>query len=46
VPEMKRPLWIPRRRWEDNIKMCYEEERREWCVGLMWLRIVPGEGLL
>ena len=20
-PEVKRPLWRPRRRWEDNIKM-------------------------
>ena len=34
MPEMKIPLWIPRRRWEDNIKMCYEEVRREGCVRL------------
>jgi hypothetical protein len=46
VSEMRIPLWIPRRRWEDDIEMCYEEERREGCVGLMWLRIGPGEGLL
>jgi len=24
-PEGKRPLGIPRRRWEDNIKMCLRE---------------------
>ena len=27
-PEGKRPLGIPRRRWEDNIKMDLEEVRR------------------
>jgi len=25
-PEGKRPLWRPRRRWEDNIKMDLQEE--------------------
>ena len=24
-PEGKRPLWIPRRRWEDNIRMDLQE---------------------
>jgi hypothetical protein len=24
-PEGKRPLWRPRRRWEDNIKMDFQE---------------------
>jgi hypothetical protein len=24
-PEGKRPLWRPRRRWEDNIKMEFQE---------------------
>jgi hypothetical protein len=43
VREMKRPLWIPRRWWEDNIKVCYEE-RREDFIGIMWLRIGPGKG--
>ena len=28
VPEGKRPLGRPRRRWEDNIKMDLEEEGR------------------
>ena len=27
-PEGKRPLWRPRRRWEDNIKMDLEEVGR------------------
>ena len=27
-PEGKRPLWRPRRRWENNIKMDLEEVRR------------------
>ena len=26
-PEVKRPLGIPRRRWENNIKMHLQEER-------------------
>jgi len=31
---------------ERIILKCYEEERWEGCIGLMWLRIGPGEGLL
>ena len=32
-PEGKRPLWRPRRRWEDNIKMDVQEvggDRGDW----------------
>ena len=32
-PENKRPLWRPRRRWEDNIKMNLKEvdcDPRDW----------------
>jgi hypothetical protein len=39
-PERKRPLGIPRRRWEDNIKMDLQE------VGRSWLRIGTGGGHL
>jgi hypothetical protein len=38
MPEGKRPLGRPRRRWVDNIKM----ER----IGLIWLRIGTSGGLL
>jgi hypothetical protein len=31
-PEVKRPLWRPRRRWEDNIKMDLQEVG--WGYGL------------
>jgi hypothetical protein len=45
-PEGKRPLGIPRRRCEDNIKM----EVRKWDVGawtgLSWLRVGIGGGQL
>jgi len=27
-PEGKRPLWIPRRRWEDNIKLDFRDAGR------------------
>ena len=35
-PEGKRPLWEPRRRWEDNIMMDLQEVRLgyEDCIGL------------
>ena len=36
VPEGKRPLGRPRRRWEDNIKMDLEEEGRD-CGD--WMRL-------
>ena len=38
-PEGKRPLGRPRRRWEDNIKMDFQEVggvRGDW---MSWLRI-------
>ena len=37
--EGKRPLGIPRRRWEDNIKMNTQEVRCGAWTGLSWLRI-------
>ena len=33
-PEVKRPLVIPRRRWEDNIKVDLQEVG---CVGMDWI---------
>ena len=36
-PEGKRPLGIPRRRREDNIKMDLQEVR---CGGLDWIELV------
>jgi len=45
-PEGKRPLGRPRRRWEDNIKMDFQEVggvvRTRWS----WLRIRTGGGHL
>ena len=35
-PEGKRPLGIPRRRWEDNIKMDLQEVG---CVGMEWIEL-------
>ena len=35
-PEGKRPLAIPRRRWEDNIKMDLQEVR---CGGMDWIEL-------
>ena len=35
-PEGKRPLWIPRRRWEDNIKMDLQEVG---CRGMDWIKV-------
>jgi hypothetical protein len=45
-PEGRRPLWCPRHRWEDNIKMDLREG--EWGVltGSIWLRVGTGGGLL
>jgi hypothetical protein len=34
--EGKRPLRIPRRRWEDNIKMILQDVR---CGGLDWIEL-------
>jgi hypothetical protein len=39
-PEGKRPLWRPKRRWEDVIRMDLGE------IGSSWLRIGTGGGLL
>jgi len=41
-PEGKRPLWRPRRRWEDNIRMDLQEVG-VW-TGSSWLRIGTGGG--
>jgi hypothetical protein len=35
-PEGKRPLWKPRRRWEDNIKMDHQVVR---CGGMEWIEL-------
>ena len=44
-PEGKRPLGIPRRRWEDNIKMDLQEVGGVW-NGWSWPRIGTGGGHL
>ena len=45
-PKGKRPFGRPRRRWEDNIKMDFQEvDVRAW-TGLIWLRIGMGGGHL
>ena len=36
IPEGKRPLGRPRRRWEDNIKMDLQEVR---CEGMDWIDV-------
>jgi hypothetical protein len=36
MPEGKRPLGIPRRRWEINIKMEFE---KIVCGGIDWIRL-------
>jgi hypothetical protein len=47
MPEGKRPLGRPRRRWEDGIRM---DLRGDWLggmwIGFDWLRIGTGGGLL
>jgi hypothetical protein len=42
-PERKRPLWRPRRRWVDNIRIV---EMRVMWIGFIWLRIGTGGELL
>ena len=44
-PEGKKPLWRPRRRWEDNIKMDLQELGRD-CGEWMELRVETGGGHL
>ena len=41
-PEGKRPLWRPRPRWEDNIKMDLQEVGCGVWTGSSWLRIGTG----
>jgi hypothetical protein len=45
-PEVKTPLGIPRRRWEDNIRMVIREIRSRVWTGFMWLRTGTSGGLL
>jgi hypothetical protein len=45
-PEGKRPLGRPRCRWEDNIKINLQEVGWGAWIGLIWLRIETGGGLL
>jgi hypothetical protein len=48
MPEGKRPLGRPRRRWEDNIKLDLRGigwDGMVW-IGLIWLRIGTSGGLL
>jgi hypothetical protein len=46
VPEGKRPLGRPGRRWEDNIKYNLRKQSGRMCTGYVWLRIGTGGGLL
>jgi len=41
IPERKRPLENPRRRWEDNIKMDLKEVG---CGGMDWIDLRIGTG--
>ena len=45
-PDGKRPLGLPRRRWEDNIKMDLQEVGGGRGTGWSWLRIGTGGGHL
>jgi hypothetical protein len=45
-PVGKRPLGIPRHRWEINIKMDLQEVGWGAWTGLIWLRIDTSDGLL
>jgi hypothetical protein len=44
--EGQRPLGRPRRRWEDNIKMDFQEVEWGTWTGLIWLRMGTGGGHL
>ena len=46
VPEGKRPLGRPRRRWEDNIKMDLQEVGGVVRNGWSWFSIGTGGGHL
>ena len=41
IPEGKRPLWIPRRRWVDNIKMALQEVG---CGYMDWIGLAQDRG--
>ena len=45
-PEGKRPLWRPRSRWEDNVKMDLQEVGCGCMDWMRWLRIGTGGGHL
>jgi hypothetical protein len=45
-PEGKRPVGRPRRRWENFIKIDFQEVRFGAWDGLIWLRIETGGGQL
>ena len=45
-PEGKRPLWRPRRRWVDNIRMDLQEWDVGMGTGLGWPRVGTGGGRL
>jgi hypothetical protein len=45
-PEGKRPLGIPRRRWEDGIRMDLRETGLGVWIVFDWLRTGTGGGLL
>jgi hypothetical protein len=45
-PEGKKQLVRPRRRWEENIKMDFQEVGWGVWSGLIWLRIGTGGGNL
>jgi hypothetical protein len=40
-PEGNRPLERPKRRWESNINMDFQEGKWGAWTGLIWLRIGP-----
>jgi hypothetical protein len=44
--EEKRPLGIPQRRWEDNIKMSLRKVGCKLWTGCIWLRKGAVDGLL
>jgi hypothetical protein len=45
-PEGKRPLGIPRRRWEDGSEWILRRLAGGVLIGSSWLRIGTGGGLL
>jgi len=41
IPERNRPLWRPRYRWEDNIKMDFQEVG---CGDMEWIDLAQDMG--